>query len=160
MPLPIKDIIKKANKFTLNTPLVIAINLKGKGVNAPKNTIKTPCVVKAILTSLKSLALIQGKISKNFSTSFPNRYPKNQPNNPPKTEATVHKIESLINLFGLLKTSNANKGSIGNGKIIDSRKDNNSKSFLATADLDLTIIVSKNFWLKNLILVFTFVYLY
>ena len=76
MPLPIKDIIKKANKFTLNIPLVTAINLKVKGVNAPKNTIKTPCVVKAILTSLNSSFLSKVKFEITFQLHFLNRYPK------------------------------------------------------------------------------------
>ena len=145
MPLPISDIIKKANKFTLKIPLVIAINLKGKGVKAPKNTIRIPCVANAIFTSLNLSTLIQGKISNSFLTSFSRRYPRSQLNNPPNTEAIVHKVDSFINLFGLLKTNKANKGSTGIGKITDSRKDNNSKNFSAIADLDLAIIFSKKF---------------
>ena len=45
--------------------------LNGKGVNAPKNIIKIPCLSKAILTVLKLSSLIHGIIVSNSSISSP-----------------------------------------------------------------------------------------
>ena len=70
-----------SNKFTLKIPLVIAINLKGKGVNL-KNTLKSMCskcnfIIKFINTHPTNL---------NILTSFSED--RSQLNNP-NTEAIV-----------------------------------------------------------------------
>ena len=122
MLLPMNAAMMKGRTLNLNRPAVTVTSLKGSGVNAPNNTINSPCSVNWLET-VSNFSLDKNGSLLLFNkmlTASPINQPNPQPINPPTTEKNAVQIAICCHLFGAAKTQVASKGSVGKGSIMDS----------------------------------------